>query len=352
MVANIPTQTTMTVEQAREVRWPFREIRGQKIGELWDKGAIVFQDLGYAVQRAYSPQVREASRTLLLHALSQQSIDHNQPTGPLNVVESERRSFAQRRQFQYTLLEGFVMGLVMGFLLLSQIQVLSNQRQPSEKSLELLSKPQGLVAIIVVLVALIGGYILLFRSMDWIVNRIDKKVQLHRKGQRGEERLLNAMFSNLDSKWHLFRNLELPGQKAGDIDFVLVGSKGVWAIETKAYEGNYRTVGDQWEKQYGTRWFKTLKSPSKQAKRQATSLYHLLQTNDIKQWINPVVVWANPEANLIVENPAVSIWKLDQLREELNKIQDSRSIPDDQVKAIVDIFKGCYQQPFNSDEST
>jgi hypothetical protein len=152
-------------------------------------------------------------------------------------------------------------------------------------------------------------------------------------------------------KWCLFRNLELPGQRNGDIDFVLVGVHGVWVLEVKAYGGKYRTVGDRWEIQFGGRWINTFKNPSRQAKRNAGSLSKILKSHNIKQWINPAVVWANPDAKLMVENPSVPIWRLDDLNVELDNITANRPLSDSQINKIVEIFRGLNKEPFLSSET-
>lgn len=343
----------MNLEDARAIRWSFEEFNGQAIGDLLDNGKITLRDLGEAVERSYHPEVREASRILLVHALSQRQDKTTSITAPLNVITSEHRSFAERRQIQFAMLEGALLGLMIGAFIMIFIQTVTSRKasEPlSERSQAILQTPQGIIVAMILILLLIGLYFLFFRILNWMLDRIDTQIKLHRKGQRGEERVLNAMFHALDGKWWLFRNLELPGQRNGDIDFVLVGKNGVWALEVKAYGGEYRTVGDRWEIRLGGRWISTFKNPSRQAKRNAASLSQILTSHDVKQWINPAVVWANPDAKLIVENPTVPIWQLDNLNMELKKIPQQRPMSDHQVKKIVEIMNGLYKEPFLSSE--
>lgn len=345
----------MKLEEARSVKWSGKEFKGQRIGDLLDEGKLILSDLTYATEYAPNAQVREATRAIVLHILTERE---NKPTSqkiPLNVIQSEHRSYSERRQIQYAMLEGLVMGIVMGASILLFIQTTFFRDEPeplSERSREILSSPQGIVAIIVVLVFIFGAMYLFLRSIDWVADRIDRKIQLHRKGQRGEDRVTNAMFLALDGDWWLFRNLELPGQKQGDIDFVLVSARGVWAIEAKAYGGEYRNVGEKWEHKVGSRWLPTFKNPTRQAKKQASLLSHILKTNNIKQWVNPAIVWANEESTITIENPAVFVWELNTIRQELDKLGDNRRMSDDKVKQIVNVLQKLYKEPFENNEIT
>ncbi len=344
----------MQLNEARSVKWSFEEFNGQAIGDLLDNGKITLRDLGEAVERSYHPEVREASRILLVHALSQRPNKPTSTTAPLNVITSEYRSFAERRQIQFAMLEGALLGVVMGMSILFFIQILISNagNEPiGEQSSALMNSPQGILAVVIVLLLWVGILILFFRILNWMTDRIDDQIRLHRKGQRGEEHVLNAMFHALDSKWWLFRNLELPGRKSGDVDLVLVGKNGVWALEVKAYGGEYRTVGERWEIRLGGRWINTFKNPSRQAKRNATALSQILTSHNVKQWVNPAVVWANQDSKLTIENPSVSIWRLDNLNMELEKMPQKRPMSDYQVNRIVEIFKGLYQEPFRSSET-
>jgi len=243
---------TMSLNEARSVVWPFRDIKGQAIGPLLDKGFLSYKDLIYAVQAAWDVNVREAARTILLHWLSQEQLEPENKSGPLNIVSAERRSFAERRQLQIAMLMGSILGLIaapLPFL----FWLWSNRPTPTgrEQSFtELTSNVSGIIALAVVLTIMIaiaiGISYVSGKILDRLLfNRLQKQLQLHRKGQLGEERVLNVMFGVLDGKWWLFRNLEMPGRRIGDLDMVLVGPHGVWSFVVKAYCGNYRNVGDQ-----------------------------------------------------------------------------------------------------------
>lgn len=342
--------TPLSVEQARTVCWPFKEHKGYQIGRLLDDKVIGLRDLGFAAERAYDWRVREAARTLMMHTLAQAQ---DTTAGQLNVFTPDRRSFSERRQIQYAMLEGAVMGAALGASAMLVLQTLFTRSQsgtPSQGSLAAINNPLIVITAVIMVLAMLGLMALFLKLLDKAINRIEYQIQLHRKGQRAEERVLNIMYHVLDRRWWLFRNLELPGQRSGDVDFVLVGPSGIWALEVKAFAGEYRNVGDQWQRRLGGRWLSALKNPSRQAKRSAASLSHILRTHDVRQWIQPVVIWSNPESVLQVENPAVFVWQLDQVAHELAGLQSSRPLAEQQVAEIVEILKELYHEPFSSQD--
>ena len=52
---------------------------------------------------------------------------------------------------------------------------------------------------------------------------LDRQIAAYRRGQQGEDRVVDAIRSSLDAQWTLFRNVVLPGRNRADIDAVLVG---------------------------------------------------------------------------------------------------------------------------------
>lgn len=346
----VSPRTPMTINEARSTIWPFRDYRGQAIGHLLDHKAIALKDLGFAAQRAYDKRVRDAARTLLLYALTQPNNLSISP-GPLNVVASERRSFSERRQLLLFFLEGLLFGGVMGALIvLFFVSIFSRDASnPAEATLfESLTdnNPAAYFAVAVLIVLCIATFFMTDRVSSWVSNRFERAVKRHRKGQLGEERCLNVLYNVLDGNWWLFRNLEFSGQRRGDIDMVLVGPTGVWSFEIKSFDGEFRTVGEQWERRLGTRWVTALKNPTQQVKRNAVALNNMLRTHDINQWITPVIIWANPESALVVQNPEVPVWKIDELAEKLGNLHGKAILPSDKQDKIIEVLQSMYQEPW------
>lgn len=93
------------------------------------------------------------------------------------------------------------------------------------------------------------------------------------------ERLVTKHLQNLDDNYVLINDYKLPN-RYGNIDHVLLGPNGIFAIETKDFEGIMRCSGDNWY-QYKHQWVISQeyerKSFSKQAKRNALSLKRIIE---------------------------------------------------------------------------
>lgn len=331
----------MTLQEARATIWPFRDFKGQAMGSLVDQGVLSVKDLGFAVERAYDDRVRRASHTLILHQLAQKA--SQPPIGPLNTIATDRRSYAQRRQIMLFTNIGFFIGIIMGAWGLLLLQSLLNQLSAAaaqEVGHSSLQQPTFIIAILLV----IGSTTLIIYAMNWIFNRFERQIKLHRKGELGEERVVNVLHHALDGHWWLFRNLELPGRKVSDFDLVLVGPPGIWLLEVKALGGEYRNTGDRWETLWKGRWIKSFADPSRQARRNAAMLSQALKGKQTSQWVNAVLVWANPESKLTVDYPSVPVWELDQVAAQLAAIRSEKPMSQAAYQQIVAVLKDLAQR--------
>jgi len=210
---------------------------------------------------------------------------------------------------------------------------------PGELLSKLLSTPTGVIALIVAVVILlalsVGGLLLFNFLVERLMRKFDEQVAAYRKGQEGEERTVEVLRRNLDGNWNLFRNVTLPGQR-NDIDLVLVGPPGVWALEVKTLAGRYRNIGDRWEFQAGGRWKSLGQNPSLQAQRNARQLANFLRADGIRQWVEAAVVWASPESSLLVEDPLVAVWPFDRLPEELGNLWQGRTLAEPDRQRIIE----------------
>ncbi len=319
----------LTIEQARATPWPFGPLKGQPMGALVDAKRLLLKDLVYAIENAWDDRVRRAAIVLAALSLEQAVKEPPPPAGPLKVV-SGGRSFAERKQLQLMMAEGLILGVSFGAVMTWGILTFLRSRsaRPSRPLTEVLSTPEGLIALLIAL-ALMAAISWLFNFLIRIaVNWLEKEIERYRKGQEGEEQAVEAMRQVLDGNWTLFRNVALPGRRPSDIDAVLIGPPGVWALEVKSLSGKYRNVGEHWEVRAGRRWKPLRRSPSRQAQDNAARLSRFLRVGGIHQWVTPAVVWADAESTVTVENPAVAVWTLDRLPEELGNLWQERTIDD------------------------
>jgi hypothetical protein len=63
-------------------------------------------------------------------------------------------------------------------------------------------------------------------------------------GLRGQ-RLLGELLAPLDDRYYLLNNLKLPG-RSDDVDHIVVGPNGVFALETKHHRGRIHWRDGQW----------------------------------------------------------------------------------------------------------
>ncbi|MFH0802922.1 MAG: nuclease-related domain-containing protein [bacterium] len=338
----------ITIEQARATVWPLPgPYRGQAMGMLVETRRLSLKDLGYAIENAWKERVRQASIALMLVRLNQAVKEPLVSAGFLH-VESGGRSFMERMRFLLTLFQGLIFGIVLASCFIPSILLFSTRQlttHPSKPFPDLFTSPLGIV-ILAILLVLIAGLIWLFHFLfDWFMKRLDKQIENYRVGQDGEDRVVEVMRQSLDGNWFLFRNITLPGRKKMDLDAVLVGSSGVWALEVKTLTGEYRNIGEHWEYRAGNRWKLSTKSPSRQANANAAHLSNFLKVDGIKQWVTPAVVWANKESSLTVENPATAVWSLERLPDELGNVWHDEVISEDKRKRIVEkLTKLCSQK--------
>jgi hypothetical protein len=344
MSAN-PVSKPMSLEEARQVPMMFERYQGRTIGSLLDSGELQHKDLVYAANKAFSERLRVAAQVIVSHLQNELTTTDVRP--PLNVISAERRSYAERKQLEVMLYQGIIVGILIGIAVaLLAYGFLNRSPAQSERSWETLATPVGIIVVLILILVWAVGVFVVSRVMDWITEPLIRQMKLHRKGQLGEERVLHGMYYALDGDWWLFRNLELP--KKGDMDFVLVGQSGIWVFEVKAYNGDFRNWGENWEAHIGSRWIAAFKNPTKQAKGNATALNQFLASKNLGHWVNPVVVWSNPESTVNIETPAIPVLTLDNLTTELRKLDSKNRLSAEKLGQVVEILSRQY--PKNGDE--
>lgn len=179
-------------------------------------------------------------------------------------------------------------------------------------------------------------------------NTLVDELENYRNGRWGEEKIIEQLRIYLDGAWTVYHSFEWPGGEGGDIDLILVGSKGVWALEVKAYSGLIVNEYDTWTRKGS---FNGLPShPGKQARGNAKRLQRLLDSKGVKiRYVEPVVAWAKSEqdpleekGSLIVNSPDTPVWKLDHFEKGIEQLQKRKdSLTGNEIKDINKILKGC-----------
>jgi hypothetical protein len=335
----------ITLEKARTTLWPFRPFKGQPLGELVDSRQLSLKDLGYGIENTWDKNVRQATIALLLVRLEQVVKEPEPPAGFVRVL-SGGRSYAQWKESRLTLLEGMFLGaLVVLILTLDIWWVLTAFRQhPNAKPFtEIISSPNGIIALAIVLI--FGALVLwlIFFIPDQITKRMDKQIEAYQFGHEGEEKTVQMIVQALDGKWTIFRNIRLPGRNKGDLDIVLVGPPGVWALEVKNLRGNYRNIGENWEYRQGNKWKTASTNPSRQANKNAARLGNFFKADHLDVWVNAAIVWVNEESLSFVENPTIAVWLYNRLPDELGNIWHGEKLSEVERKKIEEKFQKLFQ---------
>jgi hypothetical protein len=333
----------MTVEAARKVQWPYKPYAGQEMGPLFDEDIINYKDLGYAVHRA-TAEVRYAAQTFILYYLSQQSSKTHRSVNPPQLLEGDDRSFVERRQMQLATLGGVIAGFILTsfffLFILSVINAFQDRSADNQAMTETPDLAVRLIALLIIGLFLGLGYFFFTKGIDLIYSRLERQIQFYRQGQRGEERCLNTLYKVLDENWWILRNLQLPKARE-DMDFILLGKPGVWCLEVKSYTGQYKVDGEKWYKKSRSGWWRIPKDPGSQARANAAKLSAFLGAKGIKQWVNPVVIWANPDAPLDLTAASIEVWQLTDLGSKL-LLPAKRPLSEEQKQAIWEELRVLY----------
>ena len=162
-----------------------------------------------------------------------------------------------------------------------------------------------------------------------------------RVGAAGEDHVTQAIRNVLDERWTLFRNLMLPNSNNGDIDIVLVGPGGIWALEVKTYTGNYIVRdGSYYKESRNGLWYKQKRGPGAQLYENAGALrdYLVLQGITCRNCVKRVVVMAG-ESKVYVHSTGTTIWRLSDLHNCLDSLNARTYLSQTYVDRVVNVLR-------------
>lgn len=156
-----------------------------------------------------------------------------------------------------------------------------------------------------------GGLALLLIGVLGVAGPSEREVAIKRAGAAGEA-VLPRLLRTLPDTFTLLNGVPVPGSRA-DIDHVLVGPSGIWAIEAKHHVGMVQCVGDAWGYSRlgpgGVPQPGHIGNPSQQARRAADALGSYLGQRGVRHGVEPLVVFTHPRVELDVEQPTVRILR-------------------------------------------
>jgi hypothetical protein len=135
-----------------------------------------------------------------------------------------------------------------------------------------------------------------------------RRYSTYRMGAEGETRVTQVLASKLNDDYYLVNDVVYTNDRdhKENIDHVVLGPNGVFAIETKNYRGRVAYKNGYWQLP-----FPFGRSPSNQAKSNASWVNRAINAcgtfETLKVWVEPIVVFPNPDVELEVIDPEVEV---------------------------------------------
>lgn len=181
-----------------------------------------------------------------------------------------------------------------------------------------------------VIIALI---VLLFLATRLFRKKREQR-EIKSAGDKGEAYFNNMLKSILRDDDVLIRNvcLQVNGKEA-EIDSLIINNNGIFIVEVKNYNGRlYGDIDDfEWMKEKvspgGNVFYKQVKNPIKQIKRQTYILSQFLKENNIRIWISGYAYFINGNSPVDDESVIDDIDELDRIiHTPGNKFYDDKLI--------------------------
>ena len=179
------------------------------------------------------------------------------------------------------------------------------------------------------IVRLVLMLILLVTGVFWFFPKYGR----YMGGSQGEKRVTRVLRESLSDDYFLINDLQLFDVRKGNIDHVVVGPNGVFAIETKNLRGKIFASEDYWQGTNG-------KSPSKQARDNTNRVYQAIKASESfrtgKPWVYGIVVFTNKAAQLNIQKPPfnVAVLRLNALANYIKATKPLRSLSRNETEAI------------------
>jgi hypothetical protein len=319
----------MPLEEARRVIWQTQP--KEPMGQLLDQGKLTRKDLEWAIIKAYRADVRRAARRLL------QELDQATTLTPASSTRAESSVAQPRHGARVVLGSGYLeeqqeyhfgaLGAVIGV----GVTVFISSLIDAARSL-LAGQPVNVLAIV--------GFVLSMALGAWYVRRHARAWRSYRMGRKGEEQVAEQLRTALDHRWTIYRNLQLPERK-DDLDLVLVGPGGVWAVQVKSFSTPLRCSTDAWEYRRGRRWVRcdAKHDPAAQVTRQAMMLHDFLARNGIDRFVERAIALAEAVPAAYVADSPVPIWLPFDIETKARRLVTRHPPADDELARINDLLE-------------
>jgi len=130
-------------------------------------------------------------------------------------------------------------------------------------------------------------------------------------GDLGEKRLLEKL-RTLNDDYTVIANWQPPGEKRGDVDFIVLGPHGALALECKKFSTKFGCDGDFWYTLYDSGYKKRIKSLSSQTRGHVKCIQRYLKRAGVSGSVEGLLVFSNLRLGKF-ENPTVRICEADDV---------------------------------------
>jgi hypothetical protein len=283
-------------------------------------------DLAYIIRSGQYPSKKAAAIALLAHQLGQpQTLESARRFGPKVIGDNKYLEEQQYDSMMRALFYGFVPMLILAFV------ALDIAHTAIQKIV------QGEPWLLTILLALVSALILAI-PLGWFARSKWKqeldRYRNYRDGREGEEWVTETVRATLDNRWTVFRGVRLPGHRE-DIDLVLAGPAGVWALEVKAFKTSVRVREKKWEYLRGSKWHSLDNDPVAQARKNAVHLRFYLEQYGIRAYVNAAVVLTEPQQQSNFGPTEEPVWLHFEVENQLTRLNDLPPTQADQVKEKV-----------------
>lgn len=130
-------------------------------------------------------------------------------------------------------------------------------------------------------------------------------------GSEGED-LVTDLLEHMPDNWYIINDMVVG---PSHIDHIVVCPKGVYTIETKNYRGTiYGNANERsWMQVFPNGSKFDFYNPVKQGNKHSLELSKYLEENNLKSWVNTVVVFPSDEVTLKVYSPKTKVLYLKEL---------------------------------------
>jgi hypothetical protein len=159
-----------------------------------------------------------------------------------------------------------------------------------------------------------------------------RRYSTYKMGAEGETIVTQVLTSKLSDDYYLVNDVVYTNDRGHkeNIDHVVLGPNGVFAIETKNYRGKVSYKNGYWQVP-----FPLGRSPSSQAKSNASWVNRAINAcgtfETSKVWVEPIVVFSNPDLELEVIGAEVEVVTLTTLTDLITSYNKGYSFSAEQL---------------------